>query len=342
MSRASSLTLVGDILPVRAPYRPKARCLVGNFEAVLSKGKPVSSKAYTSAVNPGELDKALLGKCLALSVANNHTGDAGPEAFRATVRAIRAAGAIPYGYRDNPAALLKVGGRRVAIIGCLEPCRSRGPELVAEEEVPELIRRFRPKADFLFVTPHWGKESEFTPFAAPKTFRLAQSWIEAGADGVFGHHPHALQRRAEYRGKPVYLSLGNFAFSHPQCDLYPVTRLGLGVEVFPGPGKLEWEERYYYDRRPLREAGPAQSYLRDLSNLRYSTLSWMRLAGPTYLGKSLASWKMRLRGKRGPVEAVKFLVWLILPQTLLMGLASRFKMKPVISGLDRQFQKIGT
>jgi hypothetical protein len=36
--------------------------------------------------------------------------------------------------------------------------------------------------------------------------------IDAGADAVVGGHPHVTQDVEQYRGKPVFYSLGNFVF----------------------------------------------------------------------------------------------------------------------------------
>ena len=40
--------------------------------------------------------------------------------------------------------------------------------------------------------------------------------VDAGADVVFGHHPHRLQPLERYEGRPIFYSLGNFVWpKHP-------------------------------------------------------------------------------------------------------------------------------
>lgn len=42
---------------------------------------------------------------------------------------------------------------------------------------------------------------------------LGHHAIDAGADLVFGHHPHVMQGIEVYRGRPIFYSLGNFTFA---------------------------------------------------------------------------------------------------------------------------------
>ena len=128
-----------------------------------------------------------------------------------------------------PYAEITLSSKRIAIIGCLEPCRSRGSRLFREENVAGLIRKIRGDFDFIFVTPHWGKEGEYAFHPSPWQRRLAQDWIAKGADGIFGHHSHTIHGYEEIQGKPVFYSLGNFLFKHEEGSKYPLTTLGLAV-----------------------------------------------------------------------------------------------------------------
>ncbi|WP_425290081.1 CapA family protein, partial [Shewanella algae] len=42
---------------------------------------------------------------------------------------------------------------------------------------------------------------------------LAHAWIDAGADVVWGHHPHVLQGTEIYKGRPILYSMGNLVSS---------------------------------------------------------------------------------------------------------------------------------
>jgi hypothetical protein len=333
---------VGDLLPLWVPYVPPERSLVGNFDGVLLDRNQFFHKAYSTPVHLRNVDVAFLMKFLALNLANNHSNDAGAGAFKRTVEMIRSLGALPYGSKENPLAELRVGKFSVGIIGCVEWSFSRPSYLFREDEVLDLVRSVKEKYDFLYVTPTWGGKSEFTPFAAPRKIKLAEKWIEAGAAGVFGHRTRAVQGFQEWHGRPIYASLGNFSYPHPQCDLYPISRLGLGVEASFKGKSVKYEKHFFYDRIPFKRGVEAERYFQDLSSLNYSGFTWTRLVGRTYTTKSFGSWKFRLWNAKNVLEPVKFLVWLLLPGTIFMALMSLFEIKPVLFKLERRFQKIAS
>ncbi|UZG44440.1 CapA family protein [Caldimonas thermodepolymerans] len=70
------------------------------------------------------------------------------------------------------------------------------------------VRRWREHADVLVVTIHWGYGSgeELAEYQQP----LAHALIDAGADLIHGHHPHAVHAIGHHRGKPILYSLGTF------------------------------------------------------------------------------------------------------------------------------------
>ncbi|MEJ1974901.1 MAG: CapA family protein [Acetobacteraceae bacterium] len=72
------------------------------------------------------------------------------------------------------------------------------------------VRALREAADIVILSCHWGVSAKIEPVEYQK--EIAHAAIEAGADMVFGHHPHEVQGAEIYRGKPIFYSLGNFAF----------------------------------------------------------------------------------------------------------------------------------
>jgi poly-gamma-glutamate synthesis protein (capsule biosynthesis protein) len=66
------------------------------------------------------------------------------------------------------------------------------------------------RADLVFVTIHWGVELDLQP--RPEDVARAHALIEAGADAIFGHHPHRLQPMEIHEGRPIFWSLGNFVW----------------------------------------------------------------------------------------------------------------------------------
>jgi hypothetical protein len=65
-------------------------------------------------------------------------------------------------------------------------------------------------ADVVVVTIHWGVEGVAEPDAEDRA--RAEAMIAAGADVIFGHHPHRLGELEFVDGVPVFWTLGNFVW----------------------------------------------------------------------------------------------------------------------------------
>ena len=89
-----------------------------------------------------------------------------------------------------------------------------------EEDLADVItdvKKARKEADIVAVSMHWGVHY-FRALIAGYQVPMAHAAIDAGADIIFGHHPHILKGVEVYKGKIVFYSLGNFAFdSHPKA-----------------------------------------------------------------------------------------------------------------------------
>lgn len=72
--------------------------------------------------------------------------------------------------------------------------------------------------DYLFILPHDGIEYIDAPM--PETIARYRDFIDWGADGVMGTHPHCPQGWEDYKGKPIFYSLGNFFFNSKEDTLY--------------------------------------------------------------------------------------------------------------------------
>lgn len=77
----------------------------------------------------------------------------------------------------------------------------------AQKVIRSRVRRARRSCDFLVVAVHWGIERQTTPDGYQVA--LGRALVDAGADVVWGHHPHVLQGAEIYNGKPILYSLGN-------------------------------------------------------------------------------------------------------------------------------------
>lgn len=299
-------------------------CLrVGNLECVLVDGNVASNKAYTSVLPFESVANVMCGNFVALSLANNHVYDAGDEAFNFMKRRLAedCPGIQFFGTVDKPFAVLGGMDSKVAVIGSLEKCRSRGKLIFKEEDVKKLIDDIRSTFDVVYVYPHWGKEGEYTRWPSPRQRNLARRWIDAGADGVFGSHSHVFQGKEEYKGKPIYYSLGNYFFPHPESKLYDGTHDGLSVEV----DKAKVIELYHHfedDGRFIENSMGPDTMVEISQSLRsWDIWKWAKAVGPFNLKKNTASWQIRMK-KNFWTTLPKFVVWQFLPQTLLFRMAS--------------------
>ncbi|HKX74836.1 MAG TPA: CapA family protein [Acidimicrobiia bacterium] len=157
--------------------------------------------------------------------ANNHSMDFGQEAMLDGRRNLIKAGIAPVGAGANAAeayapALFSLNGWRVAVLGFGGVVPNSG--WLADEDnagmangddaevMAAAVAAAKEQADIVIVTVHWGFELETTPRA--EDIERAEAMIAAGADAIFGHHPHRMQPFEIVMGKPVAWSLGNFVW----------------------------------------------------------------------------------------------------------------------------------
>ena len=72
------------------------------------------------------------------------------------------------------------------------------------------VRRLREEVDIVVASCHWGVSG--SSVVADYQRVIGRAAIEAGADIVIGHHPHVLQEIEIWQGRPIFYSMGNFAF----------------------------------------------------------------------------------------------------------------------------------
>jgi hypothetical protein len=330
------LAFVGDYLPDTqfccvGEWRNDV--IIANLEAVVLESRPtLRSKAYSVALGPESYRHIATSGVSAFNLANNHVYDAGEGAFLAMLAELmKIPGIQMYGLRSYPFAKLKVGALSCAVIGCLERCRARGPELFREEDVTSLIGDLKSRYDRVYVTPHWGKESELALHPGPHQRALARQWIDAGASGIFGHHSHTIQGFERFREAPIVYSLGNYQFDHEEGRAYPAASWGLVARVNPADHDESVSFEFLLQRggEVIPVVGEDAGLLRthfdrisaDLSTVSGTSVTWSRSVGPVYMSKCRASWRLRL--KSAPLRtAMLWAAWNLLPRTLLLRFGS--------------------
>jgi poly-gamma-glutamate synthesis protein (capsule biosynthesis protein) len=80
------------------------------------------------------------------------------------------------------------------------------------EALQKDVKKWQALVDFLIVSFHWGVSDGGTHTVALHQQVIAHHAMDAGADLILGHHPHAIQGVEIYRNKPICYSLGHFFF----------------------------------------------------------------------------------------------------------------------------------
>lgn len=232
------MVFVGDIMLDRVPGKAveqggdpfagvgsileEADLAVGNLECVIATVGQKVPKLYNFRCHPRNVP--LLARYFgAVSVANNHAGDYGKEAFAEQLGLLKAGGLGYFGGGMNAAEahaplIVERNGIRIALLGYNEvELRSyeAGPDTPGlawsdDEQVLKDIAGARGNSDLVVVYPHWGLEYHTQPSERQKS--LARRMIDAGADLVVGGHPHVTQTVEYYRDRLIVYSLGNFVF----------------------------------------------------------------------------------------------------------------------------------
>ena len=149
-----------------------------------------------------------------INTVNNHCIDFKYAGYEDTMANLEAVGIVHFGTL-NPArssnryinlGRVEIKGVRIGITGYSYPLT---------EDVLDFIRQdialLRSEGcQIVVVSLHWGTEEKKVPNKGQ--FPYAAKILDAGADVIWGHHPHVLQPVYFYKGKPIFFSTGNFVF----------------------------------------------------------------------------------------------------------------------------------
>lgn len=185
-------------------------------------GSPLP-KEFTFRCDPASLRAARSAGVDVANLANNHGQDFGTEAMldgweNVNRSGIRAVGVGPNLRIATRPAIFDVGPWRVAVLGMGGVVPSStwlatedSPGMASGDDTEQMVQAVRAAkeiADYVAVSVHWMWELETEP--RPDDRERAEAMIAAGADMIFGHHPHRLGELEFIDGKPVFWTLGNF------------------------------------------------------------------------------------------------------------------------------------
>lgn len=205
-----------------------------NLETSVSKRgtpKPGKPRSITLRADPSMLAGLKDSGVDVVSLSNNHATDYGADALKDTIAHTSSLGIGSFGAGMNEDEARKPyfierKGQQIAFIGYAEPVwnmyragkKSPGVSLLITDEIVRDIRNLRKGNPGLLIIPvlHWC--DEFSHYPADRYVKIAHALIDAGADGIIGHHTHVLDGVEIYKGKPVFYSLGNFIFDFKEPD----------------------------------------------------------------------------------------------------------------------------
>jgi len=155
-----------------------------------------------------------------MSIANNHSGDFGPEARERTMKTLQNAGILSCGTIKQPYVVFT---KNTVRYGLAAFAPYRGTQRINDYAAARRIVSYLDSlCDIVIVSFHGGAEGatkQHVPFQDEiflgenrgDVYTFSRVVIDAGADVVFGHGPHVTRAVNLYKGRFIIYSLGNFA-----------------------------------------------------------------------------------------------------------------------------------
>lgn len=211
-------------------------------------------KQFVLRANPGHLRWVKAARITAVSLGNNHAMDYGPIALAGELKQLDKLGIHHAGAGANETDARSVTvislscGVKVGLIsglafvgaGALGKCTPATDDsagvnglnlggVPTAEKLKGWVKAAHKRCDVLVVALHGGIERQ--PFPTAYQVTLARAFIDAGADVVWGHHPHVLEGAELYKGHPILYSMGNLVSPTPaNTGLVELRFLGTSLE----------------------------------------------------------------------------------------------------------------
>lgn len=212
-----------DYIFHRVPFLARADISFANLEGPVSDKGVDKNNLYSFRMDPASVQALTNAGLDVLSIANNHMGDWGMEAFLDTLSRLSRAGLVYVGGGVNKteAESVKVISKNNTSFGfvafsdvgpnSLAATDNLGGIVIASEQsVARVVSEAARQVDVLIASFHFGQEYKSEPTERQKMFaRLA---IDNGAKIVVGHHPHVIAPIEYYKDGLIAYSLGNFIF----------------------------------------------------------------------------------------------------------------------------------
>ncbi|MBR1659022.1 MAG: CapA family protein [Oscillospiraceae bacterium] len=206
---------------------------MANMEGTFTTAEISNGNTFTFKADPSYAAVFPEGSIEFVTLANNHAGDYLDQGLRDTEAALEAAGV---GWAADGGVWLYESddGPSVGVYAKLYPS-------VAEVHAGVYALREQ-GAEIIIAALHWGLEGVYRPI--PDQEAVGHAAIDAGADIVWGCHPHVLQRVEEYGGGMIFYSLGNWSFggnTAPRDRDTAIAKVTVKRDVDGSLSKDSWE-----------------------------------------------------------------------------------------------------
>lgn len=215
-----------------------------------------------------------------VTLANNHSLDYGEEGLRNTINSLKGITITGVGTYDTAynLSIIDKGDEKIGFLGlthkewgCVDMFsgESLGTACLTSPKALKSIVDSKDKVDRLYVLPHAGVE--YLEMPLPELRELYRTFIDLGASGVIGSHPHVPQGVEIYKNCPIVYSLGNFLFEIPNLDQKPKNFLTSLLAVIDISSNTPEIYTLYYDYKKCEveiiEDKDVQKYLNYLNEL---------------------------------------------------------------------------
>ena len=176
---------------------------IANLECSLSHETLSGSATFQFCGDAGNAQMLVDGGVDFVTLANNHTMDFGQTGLDNTMGVLDEYGVA---YAAPDASYVYVNGDGISVGLYAAPWNAT--EYQVRAGVSALAARS--DVDIVICLMHWGIEVSYRQNSTQTS--TAYAAINAGADIVYGSHPHVLQPIEEYNGGYIVYSLGNYVF----------------------------------------------------------------------------------------------------------------------------------
>lgn len=176
---------------------------ITNLECTLADERMYSDQTFYFRAPTANAQILTEGGVDFVTTANNHTLDFGQAGVVATQKALEEYG-IAYGTEDSYQIVTTEHGLRIGVY-----CAGQDTAPNADKATSAIQLMKAENPDFIICAFHWG--IELSPVTAAQ-MNVGRACIDAGANLIFGCHPHCLQPIEEYNGGIILYSMGEFSF----------------------------------------------------------------------------------------------------------------------------------